>query len=254
MKIVFIGPSMPDTRRFPEYADIALRGPARRGDIAAAVLEGANVIGLVDGTFETNAAVWHKELLYALSQGVRACGASSMGALRAAECAAFGMIGIGSIYARYEAGALVDDGSVAVIHAPSELGYRPLSEPLVNVEATMQLLANMGGLQRDETAAILAAARALFFKDRTWGKILDLVPDLSGERKREIQELIGRHPRDVKREDALELIQIVSGARDERLPPPTGWQFTETAAWKQLLDEVTRRVRCVGDDHRTKSA
>ncbi|RUX68847.1 hypothetical protein EN904_03020 [Mesorhizobium sp. M7A.F.Ca.CA.001.07.2.1] len=60
-----------------------------------AVLEGRKVIGLIDGLFESGPAVWHKEILFALDAGCRLLGAASMGALRAAECWQFGMIGIG---------------------------------------------------------------------------------------------------------------------------------------------------------------
>ncbi|MEJ0097006.1 MAG: TfuA-like protein [Bauldia sp.] len=53
--------------------------------MSKAVLAGASVIGLVDGVFENVASVWHKEILYALSEGVQVFGAASMGALRAAD-------------------------------------------------------------------------------------------------------------------------------------------------------------------------
>ncbi|RUX88390.1 hypothetical protein EN930_18015 [Mesorhizobium sp. M7A.F.Ca.CA.004.11.2.1] len=69
--------------------------PARCGDVMRAVLEGRKVIGLIDGLFESGPAVWHKEILFALDAGCRLLGAASMGALRAAECWQFGMIGIG---------------------------------------------------------------------------------------------------------------------------------------------------------------
>lgn len=49
-------------------------------------------------------AVWHKELLYTLQEGVEVCGASSMGALRAAELESFGMLGVGVIFQAYRDG------------------------------------------------------------------------------------------------------------------------------------------------------
>ena len=56
-------------------------------------------IGLIDGVFLDVPAVWHRELLWALSEGVHVFGAASMGALRAAELAPFGMRGVGTIFA-----------------------------------------------------------------------------------------------------------------------------------------------------------
>ena len=43
-------------------------------------------------------------------------GGGSLGALRAAECAHFGMIGVGEIFTRYMSGDLVDDCAVAQLH------------------------------------------------------------------------------------------------------------------------------------------
>ena len=48
--------------------------------------------------------MWHKEILFALSEGIDVYGAASMGALRAAELDAFGMRGIGDVYSAYAEG------------------------------------------------------------------------------------------------------------------------------------------------------
>ena len=66
------------------------RPPAQQGDLLASVNQGgANVIGLIDGTFHQNLSVWHNEVCHLLSRGVIIYGASSMGALRAAETDCF---------------------------------------------------------------------------------------------------------------------------------------------------------------------
>ena len=81
-------------------------------------------IAIIDGYFERMAAVWHKEILLALERGIAVWGAASMGALRAAELAPFGMIGVGAIYRAFARGALDADDEVAVAHLPAEHGYR----------------------------------------------------------------------------------------------------------------------------------
>ena len=58
-----------------------------------------DAILIVDGEFGQSLSVWHKEILHALHRGIRVVGASSMGALRAAELDRFGMEGVGEIYA-----------------------------------------------------------------------------------------------------------------------------------------------------------
>ena len=101
--LIFAGPSL-YTVTPEQLSGIDLRPPAGKGDLLAAIRAGAKVIGIVDGTFEYGASVWHKEILFAIRQGVAVFGAASMGALRAAECADFGMIGIGRVFADYAAG------------------------------------------------------------------------------------------------------------------------------------------------------
>ena len=62
-------------------------------------------IGIIDGVFLDVASVWHREILWALSQGVHVFGAASMGALRAAELDGFGMRGVGRSTPRIATGA-----------------------------------------------------------------------------------------------------------------------------------------------------
>ena len=86
MKLLFAGSSL--YAHAVDLSGLVVRSFAVQGDIANAVHAGATAIGLVDGSFELTASVWHKEILYAISNGVTMLGASSMGALRASECAA----------------------------------------------------------------------------------------------------------------------------------------------------------------------
>ncbi|QJP16946.1 antibiotic resistance protein [Starkeya sp. ORNL1] len=208
MKIVFAGPSLYGHMRDGRIANapsLVCRGPARQGDITRAVADGASVIGLIDGLFEHVAAPWHKEILHALSQGVAVYGAASMGALRAAECAAFGMIGVGEIYAGYASGELVDDDAVAQLHAPAELDYQPLTEALVNIEATLAASSGTGAIGAGEQDELLHVARRLHFKDRTIVRVV-AESSLSVERGLEVAALLKRDGSNVKARDAKALI------------------------------------------------
>ena len=101
--IVFAGPSIHGVSS--QFLDgFTVLPPAACGDLARSVRDGATAIALIDGLFETTASVWHKELLWALSKGVRLFGSSSMGALRAAEMWPFGMLGFGLVYRLYRCG------------------------------------------------------------------------------------------------------------------------------------------------------
>ena len=96
---VFAGPSIDAATIAAAVPGATIAPPAARGDVWLAVESGAEVIGLIDGYFEHVPAVWHKELLDALERGCHVFGSSSMGALRAAELAPFGMVGVGSVVA-----------------------------------------------------------------------------------------------------------------------------------------------------------
>ncbi len=128
--LVFIGPTL-SHEQASEVREIECLAPVRQGDIYRAVTRHRpRVIGIVDGSFQHVASVWHKEILWAMAQGVHVFGSASMGALRAAELHCFGMRGVGRIFAAYLSGVFEpdsgeifeDDDEVAVIHGPLETG------------------------------------------------------------------------------------------------------------------------------------
>jgi hypothetical protein len=197
--------------------------------------EGYRMVGLIDGRFEDVAAVWHKEILYALSRGVAVLGAASMGALRAAECYPFGMIGVGEIFTRYAFGGLEDDAAVAQVHAPAEFGYTAFSEAMVTIDATLDAALAKSAISADEYSLIRGKANAIFFKERTWDRIFGVV-SFDIERA---AERLKPFFRNVKRDDALEMLNALL----EPVPPEkgttssphvTGWLFNETTQWRKL--------------------
>lgn len=232
MKVVFAGPSL-HRAELPQSSGIQFRPPAFQGDIYDAVQGGANVIGIIDGFFEAMSSVWHKEILFALSVGVRVFGASSMGALRGAECAAFGMVGVGEIYEAYADGRLVDDDAVAIIHGPRELGYIPLSVPLVNVMWSLSHWRDSGYVTQAEADSLLASARDIHFKERTW-KLLIAEASLPPARDDAIFRLAKSEAVDRKALDALELLALVGEARDQRAAKPD-WTFSRTEQFERFL-------------------
>jgi hypothetical protein len=230
MKVIFVGPTLRGAE-LPAHATLCLRDPARQGDVYRAVADGANVIGLIDGVYEHVPAIWHKEILYALSKGVRVYGAASMGALRAAECAAFGMIGLGRIYNDLISGTVQDDAEVAQLHAPPELGFLPLTEPLANVRATLAHCLGAGLITNDEYQKLLNAAGSIFFKDRTYKSILSAVENVGAVRSAEVLALLKANAIDQKLADARQLVAAVLEAPDRRSEPPTSWAFEATEMW-----------------------
>jgi hypothetical protein len=244
MKVVFIGPSFPDIH-IPQTARVftdqnpntVICGPARQGDVARSVLRGATAIGLVDGRFEDVPSVWHKEILFALSHGIHVCGAASLGALRAAECARFGMVGIGQIFRRYACRDLIDDDAVAQLYAAGELGYIPLSEPLVNIEATLGHLHELGHLSGSETCYLMQIARRLFFKDRTYDRIMDEAAEFSAARRDVLSTLLRSRQQNPKRDDAILLLNHLLSLPDARGTQLLKWTFSNTKYWSSFVQK-----------------
>lgn len=234
MKILFVGPTLPDASRIAPSA-ILCHGPVVQGDVYRAVQDGANAIGIIDGGFEFTAPVWHKEILFALEAGVRVIGAASMGALRAAECEAFGMEGIGQIFEDYRIGRRVDDGDVAQLHGPAALGWLALTEPLVNVTATLEALVADGTLDPTLADALQRAADRLFFKERTWPAILAAAAGLDDETRAGLGPLLSARRVDRKRLDALQLLEAMASMPDSRRDTARGWQFVRTVLWDEML-------------------
>ena len=113
--VVFAGPSLPIADR-PPYEDFIWRPPVQAGDMFGLCDAHPRAVLILDGFFDERPAVRHKEILSLISEGVPVLGASSMGALRAAELHEFGMIGVGHIFNAYATGRIEGDDDVALVH------------------------------------------------------------------------------------------------------------------------------------------
>jgi len=241
-----VGPSLHRDLTFlrRRQDDIVWAGPARCGDIARAARgSGVTAIALVDGLFDQSAAPWHKEVLYALSLGLPIAGGGSMGALRAAECSAFGMTGIGTIYRRYATGEIIDDAEVAQLHAPEELNYLPLTEPMVNVEPTLALLDREGVVSAAAVRALSEAARRIHYSERTYAEIIRRSTALDLDEAQAAGAWLQVYAIDQKRQDALAVLDWLRNQPDVVPRAPHDWDFQETTQWLQLLHAVKEEER-----------
>jgi hypothetical protein len=234
MRVVFAGPSLP-----PCDDRVVWQGPARHGDLVRAMRDGATHIGFIDGLYDDVSSVWHKEILAVLAAGLRVYGGASLGAVRAADCAAFGMIGVGRVHALYASGALDDDAAVAQLHAPAELGYAALTEARVNIEATLERLGAEGRLDAAAAARLSAAAGVLFFKERTLEAIVEQA-GYGGEEAADLLALLETGRVDVKRADARAVVAAVIAAPHGLAPKP-GWRLASTFVWRQALASALAR-------------
>lgn len=247
--VVFLGPSLA-LAEAARLLPARFRPPARQGDVLAALRAGARRIALLDGTFEAHPAVWHKEILAALSEGVAVHGAASMGALRAAELAAFGMAGHGRVFAAYREGRVQDDGEVALLHGPAELGFPALTLPLVTLRARIGAVwpghprdlppegetgAPMAAGPTGEGEAVFVRAAGIPYKERTPEALarallpLGLAPGV-------IARLCRTGP-DPKRADAARLLVALAGQPGGEEASPPRQPFRPTTLWAEAFGE-----------------
>jgi len=235
---IFLGPTLAHELARAECDAIYVE-PAAQGDIYRAVLEQPFAIGLIDGYFERLPAVWHKEILWALAEGVHVFGAASMGALRAAELARFGMRGVGAIFNAFQDGTLEDDDEVAVAHGEASSGYRATSEAMVNIRATLREAEQARIIGEKTHARLISLAKELFYPDRSYPLLLARALE-AGESPAHIDALrgfIASERVDQKRLDALALLQAVKACVAEGQPPkPSTFHFSHTDAWQQVVD------------------
>jgi hypothetical protein len=166
---VFVGPSLPAALR-PE-GPFEWLAPAMAGDVFTWLDRSPARLCLIDGLFDSCPAPWHKELLLLMAQGTTVFGASSMGALRAAELHMFGMVGIGPIFRAYRDGRLEGDDEVALLHATAGLDWAPLTVPMVEVRATLVAACRSGLIAPAAARRVRAAVREIYFGDRDWPMI-----------------------------------------------------------------------------------
>ena len=206
--VVFLGPSLTwEEAKKILHADY--RPPAGRGDIAVAADEGFRIIGLIDGVFYQRAAVAPREILYAIKAGATVVGGSSMGALRAAELDTCGMVGVGQIYNWYKEKVVTSDDEVALAFHPQT--YCPLSEPMVNIRATLGLLFKEKMISRKELSLVMEATKKTHFQLRNHVRIIQesIIEGLEKERAFVIMELMNAKRVDQKRLDAIEVLRKI---------------------------------------------
>jgi hypothetical protein len=178
-----------------------------------------DVVCLIDGYFDHRPSVRHKELLLLLSRGVAILGASSIGALRAAEMDSFGLIGVGSIYRAYAGRRLWADDEVALVHAPEEWGWRALSLPLIDCRANLHFGLRSGFLTIEEARQSLRAAQAIHYAERDWPGLLGMT-SISYLRQQQILQWAVSLNLSQKRLDALACLNAGESGEYTRMLRP----------------------------------
>jgi len=241
MKVcIFLGPTL-DAAAARRELDAVILPPAAQGDVYRAAQARPLAIGIVDGYFEHVPSVWHKEILWAMSRGIHVYGAASIGALRAAELSSFGMEGVGAVYEAFARGDLEDDDEVAVAHALAEDGYRPLSEPMVDIRSTLARARAEGVIGEATERALVQVGKTLFYADRSYravlagGEALGLPEgQLAG-----LRAFLAAGRVFQKRQDALAMLRLMRARlAEEPGPKRVRYTFAHTDAWERVRLEA----------------
>lgn len=208
--------------------------PVKLGDVYALTLRGdVSRIAIIDGRFESTPAVWHKEILHAMAQGITIAGASSMGALRAAELHSLGMIGMGSVFADFRDGILEDDDEVALVHGPAEAGYPNVSVAMVTFRHAFRAAIAAGHLHEAVADVVLAELKAAYYSERTWARAEALLGRGGVVQPSQLMAFLRAPAVDIKRLDAMELLSALAEGLRSVAPTPV---FEPTAFWAEFVE------------------
>ncbi|MFI6646243.1 TfuA-like protein [Streptomyces sp. NPDC050529] len=214
---VFTGPSLSPAEAARSLPGAEILPPVARGDLYRARERGAQLLVVIDGTFSHSLAVSPREVVDVLRDGAVVLGSSSMGALRAVECGAAGMLGVGTVYRLYRTGLLTGDDEVAVTTDPDR-DYAATSVALVNIRLGLRRAAHRGLLTPRQAGELEDAAQSVFFAQRNWRAVFLAagVADPDGVARAFCEQV------DVKRDDARRALRAAAGLLAEGAFKPSG--------------------------------
>lgn len=238
--IAYVGPSLTRAEVHRILPDARIEPPVRHGDLARLAAGPGDTVLLIDGLFLHSAAVRHKEILGLLADGVTVAGASSMGALRAAELWPYGMRGIGQVFDLYRDGVIDGDDEVAIVHADEENGSRAMSEPMVNIRLDLDRATAAGVIDAGQREALVTAVGAQPFRGRSLPGLnrlaRSLLPTATAEA---LAGWLREHHVDAKAADARALLALVANGSPWIRPHDgedlaiTGHDTMYAASWSQ---------------------
>ena len=225
--VLFAGPSITGIE-LPQ--SIALRPPAVCGDLSELLDDPPSAVALIDGCFALAPTVCHKEILALISSGTTVIGGASLGALRAAELADFGMHGVGAIFAAYRVGAIRRDDAVMLTHGPADFGFVPFTIPLVDAEFALH---GMKIAPRDRRM-MQRIVRTVHYTLRTWDVCCELFARRTG-RPFPIAPTVLEAAPSLKRLDAQVVVDMLATESWRRLPASAAPDLPITSYFARLL-------------------
>lgn len=237
---VFLGPSL-DSETARQYLwEAHYHPPIQCGDIVRLLRWPVKHIIIIDGLYEQVPAVWHKEIMLAIDQGIEVYGAASMGALRAAELHPYGMIGVGDVFQAFLTNQLNDDDEVAVLHQGVDQHLKPINDAMVNIRVTLEAAYQQQVVDALIKQELIDWCKSQFYPKRSLRQAIDR-PE-SQDRCNKLRLWLAKNGMvDVKRQDAIAVLSHV-----QELLSQTGAQKIQSTKEKtpytkfiaSMVDEV----------------
>lgn len=210
--IVFAGPS---SLLFSEKIlnKIDLKPPIRKNDLNT-IIKTNNIPGIcviLDGIFNTDRAISSFECKTLIDEGWLLIGASSMGALRAADLWSLGMIGVGKIYNLYRIGICRSDAEVAVLYSEKNNTYMEITASLVHIRSIIQYLLDKKSIEYAIAKKLLLQLKKIPWYERYWELVWQIFKNnnihtniINDSVK--ISQDLNMHPKSIDANHALNLV------------------------------------------------
>ena len=125
---------------------------------------------------------------------------------------------------------------MAVVHGPGDAGY-PATEALVDIRAMLAAACDERILTSAERDALAAAAKALFYKRRTWRAVLDAArPDVGPRTLLRVAEWLPANRVRQKALDAALLLRLIRDGLPSSEPPR--FRFQRTLLWEAAVGDA----------------
>lgn len=208
---VFLGPSLPH-HEAKQILEANYYPPIRKGDIYKLLGSGVKTIIIIDGLFHAAPSVWQREILEAIHRGINVIGASSMGALRAAELYLYGMIGHGTIFEWYRDGVIDGDDEVALYHKDELRNFEPLSEPLVNIRYNLMQAVKLDYISEQDVIDLISYAKDFCYSERSYDLLFEseIMKQWTAEKIENLITFINSKKIDLKRQDTIQALKLGS--------------------------------------------
>ena len=122
-------------------------------------------------------------------------------------------------------------------HSQILLMRAPLSEPRVNILATLKAMRAAKLISALEWKSAVTAARRTHYAELNFSNVLGNLPIVELRRVQRLIAWANQHRVNLKQEDALQLVDWIK-LPETQVAPLGNWQFSQTSQWLAMMSEI----------------